>query len=259
MNSILSRNYRAIVLTTLALVILTGGAACGNQKENTPLISAAASLADVLEEAAGAYEANTGDAVDFNFGGSIALANQIARLDGPTDGVILAGDGPIDLLIDRGVVDAAKVAVIAENSLVVVSADDIELSSLADLSLNDYRVAIADPELAPAGQFAREALVSAAVWDDLDGQIIPTLDVRAALAAASSGSVDFAIVYATDSLTEPNLNVVLRVDSTLHQAVRYPGVAISNSDVTDAVNAFLSFLLGPEGQQILRNHGFTTN
>lgn len=253
------RLLRVVVFTLAATVALVAGLACGNQDEDTPLIFAAASLADALTEAAEAYEAATGDAVEFNFGGSNALANQIARLNAPADGVILAGRSPLALLADDEKVDLADVVMIAENSLVVVSADDKELDSLDDLSSSDQRVAIADPEFAPAGEYAKEALVSAAVWDDLSERMIPTLDVRAALAAASSRSVGFAIVYATDARTESDLNVVLEIDNALHQPVTYPAAAIKDSSVAIATNTFLEFLLGPGGQEILRSHGFTGN
>lgn len=259
MIPVANRRPRTVLLMIAVSVALAISLACGNQKDDAPLIFAAASLADVLTEAAEAYKDETGSVVEFNFGGSTALANQVARLNAPADGVILAGESPIDLLIERGVIEGADAVVIARNSLVVVSADERVLISLNELALSDFRVAIADPELAPAGQYAREALISAAVWDEISSQVIPTLDVRAALAAASSRSVDFAIVYATDALTETNLDVVLDVDSNLHQPVSYPAAAISDSSQFEATNDFLNFLVGSTGVKVLQGHGFTVN
>lgn len=254
-----NRRPRTALLMIAALVALVITATCGNQKNDAPLIFAAASLADVLTEAADAYKDETGNGVEFNFGGSIALANQVARLNAPADGVILAGESPIDLLTEHGAIEEADVVVIARNTLVVVSADDRVLTTLSELALSDFRVAIADPELAPAGQYAKEALISAAVWNDISGQVIPTLDVRAALAAASSRSVDFAIVYATDALTETDLHVILEVDSKLHQLVSYPAAAISDSSQFKATNDFLDFLVGSAGEKVLQDHGFMVN
>lgn len=239
-------------------IVLVVSAACGSQKNDVPLIFAAASLADVLTEAADAFENETGNRVEFNFGGSTALANQIARLDAPADGVILAGQGPIDLLVGREVLEGSNVVVVARNSLVVVSADDQVLNSLTELATSGGRVAIADPELAPAGQYAKEALISANIWDMLEEQIIPTLDVRAAVAAVSSRSVDFAIVYATDALSENDLSVVLEIDEALHSPVIYPAAPLPG-DAASPTSAFLQFLLTPVGQEIFRNHGFSVN
>lgn len=252
----LAKPFLLVIVVSAALAV---GVACGGKSEASPLFFAAASLADVLTDAADVYESKTGNSVEFNFGGSTALANQVARLDAPADGVILAGQKPLDLLLDRDLVSATDVIVIARNSLVVVSGDDITLNSLSDLISSNASIAIADPDLAPAGQYAQDALISAAAWDDLEEQIIPTLDVRAALTAVSSGSADFAIIYATDALTEPGLHLALAVEASLHQPVIYPAAASSNSSVGEATNEFLDFLSSPDGQQIFRSHGFSSN
>ncbi len=249
--------WRASVFALAGFVLLTFFA-CGSD-DDPPLIFAAASLADALNEAAEAYETETGLSVEFNFGGSTALATQIARLDAPADGVILAGNRPVQLLVDEGLVVDGNVSVVARNSLVVVSSDASVLDALGELATDGATVAIADPALAPAGQYAREALESVNAWDVLEGQIIPTLDVRAALAAAMSGSSDYAIVYATDALTEPGLSVALEVDTALHRPVVYPAAALSGSSRSGAVEQFLEFLAGSEGQRIMQSHGFITD
>lgn len=250
--------FRPSLLSIAVLVASVVAGACGNQDKDVPLIFAAASLAEVLTEAAETYETETGNRVEFNFGGSTALANQVARLNAPADGVILAGERPIAVVVSGGKVRAVDVRMIASNSLVVVSADTTALSSLDALVSSGSLLAIADPDLAPAGEYAQEALVSAGIWSNLEDQVVPTLDVRAALAAASSESVGFAIVYSTDARTEPDLNVVLAVDSTLHQPVTYPAAAIADSSVREATEAFLDFLASSVGQGILREHGFIT-
>ena len=217
---------------------------------------AAASLADALGEAAEVHKQQTGLSVSFSFGGSTALANQIVRLGAPADGVVLAGRQPVDLLISAERTDASSVKIVAANSLVVVATQAVELRGLAALADGDSRVAIADPDLAPAGQYAREALQSANSWDALQGHLIPTLDVRSALAALSTGSVDFAIVYATDALTEPGLSVVLAIDAALHQPVVYPATSISGSPGEEAADRFFEFLQTPDAQQIFARLGF---
>ncbi len=254
-SATLKTRLSSLSALTIAVLVLAFG--CAGRDNGTPLIFAAASLADALEEAAEVYEAETGNRVEFSFGGSTALANQISRLNAPADGVILAGIDPVRVLEEGAVITPDDVAVIARNSLVVVSQDNGQIRSLEDLVGTDSRIAIADPALAPAGQYAKEALVSAGVWDDLEGRVVPTLNVRAALAAAGSGSAGFAIVYATDVLADPGLNVVLSVDEQLHAPVVYPAVAIVDADAAAAANTFFGFLLGARGRSILERHGFT--
>ncbi len=236
-----------------ALAVFT---ACGEKDNDVPLIFAAASLADVLTEAGELYEAETGRRVEFSFGGSTALSNQIARLNAPADGAILAGDGPLRTLIEAGSVEGSDAVTVARNSLVVVSEDDVSLGSLSELAESSAQVAIADPELAPAGDYARQALISAGAWEEVSDRIVPTLDVRAALAAVGSGSVEFAIVYSTDALSEADVNLVLTVDQSLHQPIMYPAAAISGSSRADAMDDFVSFLRSPDGEAVFERHGF---
>ncbi len=248
------RHFWLYLVATLTSVLSIIG--CARSDDQTPLIFAAASLADVLTEASEEYERQTGEEVDFNFGGSTSLANQIARLEAPADAVIMAGQGPISRLTDTEAVATSDVAIIARNSLVVVSQGNAPLDSLSELATTGSRIAIADPSFAPAGQYAREALISANAWVQVESEVVPTLDVRAALAAVSSGSVEFAIVYSTDALTETSLDVVLEIDRALHQSVIYPAAVVSSSNKTSSAQSFIDFLLSAEGQRIFASHGF---
>ena len=88
---LLRRSVQLVVgLLFLALAVSCGG----NSVEDVPLIFASASLSDVLTESAAIYERETGRRVEFSFGGSLALANQIAKLGAPADGVFFVGEEP---------------------------------------------------------------------------------------------------------------------------------------------------------------------
>ena len=138
-----------------------GGNSAGTS-DGTPLIFAAASVSNVLEDAAALYKEETGKQVDFSFGGSIALANQIASFGAPADGIFFVGERPIEVIQMAGLLPEEKFANLWTNSLVVVAHKDAAtLTSLNELALDGGRVAIGDPALAPAGVYAREALEAA--------------------------------------------------------------------------------------------------
>ena len=83
-------------------ILFVGVIACcsGKPEDGVPLIFAAASLSDVLTESAEIYERETGKRVNFSFGGSITLANQVATLGAPADGVFLVGEQSEKILED---------------------------------------------------------------------------------------------------------------------------------------------------------------
>jgi molybdate transport system substrate-binding protein len=172
--------------------------------------------------------------------------------------VIMAGQFPTQLLVDAVMVDANDISIVALNTLVVVSTETSELSGITDLLSTTGRIAIADPDLAPAGQYARDALQAAGVWDSLQDRIVPTLDVRAALAAVSTGSARYGIVYATDAITEPQLNVMLSIDQKLYKPVEYPAAVIIGGRQSEKAADFIRFLQTSAASEIFRRHGFTT-
>ncbi len=80
--------FRHRVLAAAGVVVSVAVISCGSSGgERTPLIFAAASLSEALSEIGERYAADTGGDVDFSFGGSLMLANQIASLGAPADGL----------------------------------------------------------------------------------------------------------------------------------------------------------------------------
>jgi molybdenum ABC transporter molybdate-binding protein len=84
------------------------------------------------------------------------------------------------------------------------------LRSAADLA-SLRRIALADPEAVPAGVYARTYLQSAGLWEKLKEKVLPTLNVRAALAAVESGNVEAGIVYRTDAAVSRRVRVAFEV------------------------------------------------
>lgn len=254
------RKFTCLVKPPTLLALLIVGAltlsACGiSGSKPAPLIFAAASLADVLDEAATAYEQQTGSRVQFSFGGSTTLANQIASAGAPADAVIFAGAGPMRVLVDEGIVEASHVMTVASNRLVVVRRrgdSNIEPGSFREM-VSAGSIAIADPALAPAGAYARAALENIGVWEVVQPRLVPSLDVRAALAAVETDNADWGIVYLSDALSSPGVEIVVEIPPQTYPTISYLAAAIRASST--AVG-FINFLRTATGQSILETHGF---
>jgi molybdate transport system substrate-binding protein len=235
-------------------------AGCGGER-GPLLVFGAASLADALEEAGAAWEAEHPEApVAFNFAGSNDLARQIAS-GAPAD-LFVAADR--ERLVAAGRADLEGAVALLGNELVVVAAvgSGASVAGARDL-LAFERLGLADPEAVPAGVYARQWLEAEGVWEALRGRVIPALDVRANLAAVASASVPVGVVYATDAAASNRVEVVYRVPEERAPAVVYWAAQILDTDrrlkrptSLSATDRFLAFLAGPEAGEVFRRHGF---
>ena len=238
----------------MAILPLALAASCSNNP--SPLVFAAASMSDVLTEIADSYKLETGRKVRFSLGGSKALAVQIADLGAPADAVVFAGETPFGALEQAGMIDPDGRVDILTNRLVVASRGE-KISGLADLAgKSGGLVAIADPMLAPAGEYAIAALEHAGVLDDLNSRTVRTLDVRAALAAVSSGNVRFAIAYETDVLAVDGVEIAAEIPQDYYPPIVYPAAVIKHSDAEDSATRFIEYLQTERAREIFESHGF---
>jgi molybdate transport system substrate-binding protein len=211
---LLRRGLVAMVAAAV-LAVPRGGAAA------EILIFAAASLADAVGEIGRGYEAAAGHRLRFNFGASSDLARQI-EAGAPADVFFSADRAQMDRLQRAGLVRAGDGVEVLSNRLVVVvpAGSPRRLSRPADLA-SLPRIALADPEAVPAGLYARAYLQSIGLWDALRDRVVPTLNVRAALAAVESENVPAAIVYGTDALLSPRVRVDLEVPREAGPRIAY--------------------------------------
>ena len=248
---------RILTILTLIALILTA-TACERADPEPVLVFAAASVEAPLTELAELYEERTGASIDLNFGGSNALARQIAA-GAPADLFFSAGLSPVALLTAQNLAGPDDTAILSNQLVVATRPDAPEISDLNDL-LNDAiaRVAIVDPELGPAGRYAQEALTAANLWDALQPKLILAQDVRAALAYVESGAADAGIVYRTDAETAPDLAIAYAVPSEMHSPISYLGVAIREAANSEAAADFLRFLESEEANEAFREAGFSS-
>ena len=243
-----------VIVATAAVVAITASVTACTSKNTSPLIFAAASLVDVMEEVAVAYEEETGDKVRFNFAGSNLIANQIIA-GAPANGVIVAGRTPIDKLVSANEVSYDDAIHVLSNRLVAVrqSGGDRSINGAEEL-IGAGRIAMPDPDTAPAGEYFEAALRERGLWEQLESQIIPALDARAALAAALTGSVAYALVYETDAASTDDVEIAFEIESSSDATQpKYFAAPLQDDESTEA---FIDFLATPKAIAIFKRYGF---
>jgi molybdate transport system substrate-binding protein len=217
-------------------------------------VSAAASLTDVLHEIATQY----GQPVLFNFGASSMLARQIQE-GAPGDLFISADELKMDQLAQRGLIIKKSRVDILSNTLVIVIASDstLKIESAKDLADPSIRnVAVAEPQSVPAGIYAKEYLRKIKVWDRITYKLIPTDNVRSALAAVESGNVEAGIVYKTDALISTAVKIAYEIPRAEGPKIVYPAAVLADSTEKAAAQKFLDYLQSEPARAVFRRFGF---
>ena len=245
------------VLAALFL-ILTAGKVFAAAHQEPIMVFAAASLKDALKEIAADFQKEDGTRVQFNFGGSKTLRIQIEK-GMPCDVFIAADKESTEKLLSQGLLEKNLLISLLENKLIIVSAKDSEekLDSLFDMRFNQGdALAIADPKIAPAGVYARQAFTKAGLWDKFKGHIVPLLDVRAAMAQVQAGNAKYAVVYATDAHAAANVKVVYHIPAQLYDRIIYTAAVVKKGENSPAARNFLSFLQSRRSKMIFQKYGF---
>ncbi len=212
-------------------------------------VAAASDLALALEAMRGPFEAQSGETLDVLLGSSGKLARQLVE-GAPFDLFASASRDFTDEPIATGACDGATRAPYAEGRLVIATTTQ-PVETLGQLQEARFaRVAIANPDHAPYGRAAKEALGRAGLWTALAPRIVYADSVQQALQLARSGNVEAALV--ARSLVPDGV----WVDPALHAPLTQTLVVCTHGPNTAGARAFARYLLGEAGQQALRAAGF---
>ncbi len=221
-------------------------------------VFAAASLTESLKEIAAGYEKQTGDKVVFNLGASSFLARQIEE-GAPADVFISADEAKMDGLEKKGLIVKATRRSRLSNSLVIVvpSENGAAITTPKDLvTAKVKRLALAEPRTVPAGIYAKEYLQKQNLWPAVEGKVVPTENVRAALAAVEAGNVEAGIVYKTDASMSKKVKVAYEVPASDCPAIGYPMAVVRDSKQLDAATRFHKHLASDEAGRVFEKFGF---
>lgn len=244
----------------LAVLMSLSGVAGNAHAADAPVVFAAASLKDAMEDIGRRYKAQSGVEVVFSFAASSALARQI-EAGAPADVYVSANVNWMDYLQERGMIDAAHRRVVAGNTLVVVAPKDratpLDLTQPQALlaRLGEGRLALGDPDHVPAGRYARAALENTGLWPKVEDRLARGENVRVALAMVSRGETPLGIVYGSDAAIEPHVAVVAEFAESTHAPIAYPAAPVAASERPEFAVDFVAFLETPAAGEAFRAAG----
>ena len=252
---------RIVVTSLAALTLLTTlvfeWACRPADNQSTELtVAAAADLTNAFEELGREFQATHKIKVTFVFGSTGLLTRQIEN-GAPVDLFAAANVDYINQLEQKGLILPGTKAIYARGRITLWTTADspLKVEKVTDLTRPEVkRIAIANPDHAPYGLAAQQALQSAGVWETVKPKLVYGDNIRQTLQYAETGNVDVALVAL--SLSQQSKGHWVLVPEQLHQPIDQALAVIKTTRNEAAARAFASFVSGPKGKEILQKYGF---
>ena len=232
------------------------GTGHGHAQTPTLTIYAASDLVFAFEQIVPLFEKAMGVKVNPVLGSTGNLAKQIEH-GAPADVFFAANQSFVDDLITKDAVIAETRALYAQGRIVLAT-PKVAGPKLGDLrGLLESRIrkiAIANPEHAPYGKAAEQALRSLGLWETLKPKLVYGENIRHTLQFLQTGAVDAGIV-ALSVADVPEIEWVL-IDGGLHAPLNQAVAVVRRSARPDLGKAFIEFVNGPQARPIMKRYGF---
>lgn len=241
----------------LAIVLVLAGA-CSPKKsaDHKVRIAAAADLAHAFPELAKAFQTATGNTLELQFGSSGLLAKQIEQ-GAPFSLFAAANRGYVDQVVKAGRCDGATARSYALGRLVVWTPSGVQApTKLEDLADPRFRkIAIANPEQAPYGKAAKQALEKSGVWPQIQDRIVLGENVQATMVYARDHNADAALIALSLALVTEG-GASLPVDTALHAPLDQALVVCGTGDDAKVAQQFADFVASKDGREMMTRYGF---
>lgn len=248
---------KPVVIILLVLGLLAS--ACQERADLTSqqlTIAAASDLIPAFEEIGREFESSHKTKVVFVFGSTGMLTRQIEN-GAPMDVFAAANVSYIDRLEQRGLIVPDTKAIYARGRITLWTTENssLKLERISDLTGADItRIAIANPDHAPYGLAAREALQSAGIWETVKPKLVYADNIRQTLQYAETGNVEVAIVAL--SLSRQSSGRWIVIPEELHQPLDQCLAVLKTTRNEQAARDFAAFVTGSRGKEILARYGF---
>lgn len=220
------------------------------------LVAAASDLQFAFAEIGEQFEAETGQKVTFTYGSTGNLTTQIEN-GAPFDILAAANVSFVESLTEQGLTIPDTQQLYAQGRIVLVvnRESGVEATSLEDLlDPAITRIAIANPEHAPYGQAAREALQSAGVWAEIEEKVVLGENVSQTLQFVQTGDAPVGIVALSIADVSEVTGTLLPAE--LHEPINQALAVIRSTTNEAGARAFIDFVNSPAGRDIMKRYGF---
>lgn len=220
------------------------------------VVGAASGLQFAFTEIGKKFEEETGIKVIFNFGSSGIISDQIAH-GAPFDVFASADTKFVEKIkkLNLTVPGSEGLYAIGRIALVTEKDSGVPIKTLEDLLRPEIvKIAIANPEHAPYGRAAKEALEATGLWVKIKGKLVYGNNISEALNLVKTGNAEVGLVAL--SLVDPEIMDFTLIEDSMHKPLEKVITVVKSGSNKEGATQFIQFVQGPEGKKILKKHGF---
>jgi molybdate transport system substrate-binding protein len=235
----------------------TGSATVSGSPEANPsgtvVVFAATSLTGAFDKMASQFEAaHPGVTVTFNYDGSSTLATQITQ-GAPADVFASAAPSNMKTVTEQNLTTSApKTFAANQGEIMVEKGNPSHVKSVADLANPSLKVVTCAPKV-PCGTLATDVFKNAGVTVNPVSQ---EQNVGGVVTKVTLGEADAGIVYVTDVKANASKATGVPIPASQNATTDYPIAPIKGAPNAAGAAAFISYVLSPAGEQVLKSFGF---
>lgn len=253
---LLRRLLRSRFVLSLLLAFSLTGPAAGEKA----VVAVAANFTEVAERLAKDFERESGHTLTFVAGSTGKLYAQIAN-GAPFDAFLSADQETPARLEKEGQAVAGSRFTYATGRLTLWSSEPGRVGSDGAATLKEgkfRRLAIANPELAPYGAAAKQALERLGLWERFRDRIVMGQTIGQAHTLVASGNAELGFVALSSVLSPRNETRGSRWDvpSGLHAPIRQDAVLLARAASNPAARGFLAFLRSAKAKTVIAGYGY---
>jgi molybdate transport system substrate-binding protein len=241
---------------------IVGHPVSGRAQEDAPVVAAASNVQFAVEEIAERFTAETGMQVRLSMGSTGNFVRQI-REGAPFEIFIAADEESIaGLNADGFTRDAGDLYAVGRLVIMVPNGSplvpDAGLDNLAAMLEADSitRFAIANPEHAPYGMRAREALIARGLWDEIQPFLVLGENISQAAQFALSGNADGGLIAYSLALAPDvaPLGTHALIPEDRHEPLHQRMALLQGAG--PVAEAFYAYFRSASAGEILQRYGF---
>src|SRR5215469_3134532 len=231
----------------------SAGSSASGKLSGTLVVFAATSLTEAFDKiGAQFHQAHPGVTVKFNYNGSSSLATSITQ-GAPADVFASASPKNMTTVTDAGDATGTPQTFTSNTGEIMVeSGNPMHIKTVKDLANPKVKVVVCAPAV-PCGAVATAIFKNAGVTVK---PVSEEQNVGGVVTKVTLGEADAGIVYVTDVKANETKAAGVPIPADQNDVTEYRIVQVKAAPNASAAKAFISYVLGPTGQQVLTSFGF---